>query len=131
MENVNTKLMPADLRPGDVVSIPIGYGLRHYGVVTLAGAVISRSSRHGGVVTQTIEAFADGRRIRRHRAFSNRHVFEIEARARRHIGADYDLLQGNCVHHVRWVHGRQPTMIQRLAGTLEALGDMLGPARRR
>ncbi|MEM7768523.1 MAG: hypothetical protein AAF253_13735 [Pseudomonadota bacterium] len=120
----------SDLRAGDVVSIPFGIGLRHYGVVTLAGTVISRSSRHDGVVEQSIDAFSHGRTLKRHRSYSNRHVFEIEARARRLMGADYDLLRSNCVHHVRWIHGRTPTLSQRVMATMEAVGDMLRPPSR-
>lgn len=126
----DSRLHTHDFTAGDVVSIPFGIGLRHYGVVTLKGTVISRSSRHEGVVEQSLTDFADGRTIKRHRSYSNRHVFEIEARARRVMGADYDLTGGNCVHFVRWTHRRKPTMTQVARGTLEAIRDMLGPPRR-
>ncbi|MEM0985381.1 MAG: hypothetical protein AAGJ32_03965 [Pseudomonadota bacterium] len=117
-------------RPGDVVSIPLGIGLRHYGVVTLAGTVISRSSRHGGVVEQSLEAFADGRHVKRHRPKAGTNPFVTDARARRRVGADYSLTEANCVHHMRWVQGRAPTVIQRTLATVQVIGDMLGPTRR-
>ena len=39
-------------QPGDVVSIPFGGVLTHYGVVTARGTVISNSRKHDGVTEQ-------------------------------------------------------------------------------
>ena len=45
-----------DYRPGAVVSVRFGGVLRHYGVVTFDGRVVSNNGRYGGVVSQSIAA---------------------------------------------------------------------------
>ncbi|MCA8899886.1 MAG: hypothetical protein KDA53_01405 [Hyphomonas sp.] len=120
-----------DFDAGDVVSIPFGGVLRHYGVVTSRGTVISNSRLHGGVVEQTLDVFGDGRTIRRHGRYSETDSYHVELRARRYLGAEYDLFGSNCGHLVRHAHRRKPTPMQVAAATVRAVGDMLsGPKRR-
>ncbi len=116
---------------GDVVSIRFGGVLRHYGVVTSRGTVISNSRKHGGVVEQSLEVFADGRDIRVHGRYSDLDGYHVESRARRRIGADYDLFGSNCGHLVRHAHRRKPTPMQVAAATVKTFGDMLGGQKRR
>ena len=117
--------------PGDVVSIRFAGVLRHYGVVTSRGTVISNSARHDGVTEQSLSAFADGRSIRLHRRPSDMDGYKVEARARRALGARYELGGSNCIDLVRHAHYRKPTPWQIGAGTLMAIGDMLGGPKRR
>lgn len=117
--------------PGDVVAIPFGIGLSHYGLVTLRGTVISNCGRHGGVIEQSLSEFANGKRIRLCERTDHLSAVSAEARARRAIGSNYRLTESNCVHFTRWSHRQRPTSIQIASATLRALGDMmLGPKRR-
>ena len=119
-----------DFRPGDVVSVRFGGVFRHYGIVTYGGRVMSNTRAHDGVVTQTLADFADGRPVRWHGWSEGSDYLALE-RARRRLGAEYDLTGSNCVHFVRHARGRKPTVTQVARGTLEAFRDMLGPKRPR
>lgn len=110
--------------PGDVISIRFAGVLRHYGVVTARGTVISNSRAHGGVVEQTLIEFEAGRRARRDRTETDPHPFEIEARARRALGAGYDLTGSNCIDFTRHTHRRRPTAWQLGSATFMAVRDM-------
>lgn len=114
---------------GDVVSVRFAGVLRHYGVVTLGGRVISNSGKAGGVIEQSLAAFADGRPLKHHRNRSGRHGLEVDARARRALGATYDLTGSNCIDLTRWTHRRRPTPWQVGAATFEACRDMFGRRR--
>jgi hypothetical protein len=120
-----------DFRPGDVVSVRFGGVLRHYGIVGWDGRIISNTRRHHGVVTQSIDDFADGREIRNHGRSASACDFTAIDRASRRIGHDYHLTGSNCVHFVRGAHGRKPTVTQSARGTFEAFRDMVGPKRPR
>ena len=121
-----------DYRPGDVVSVRFAGVLRHYGVITPGGRVMSNCGREGGVVEQSLVDFARGRSVRHHGQFSDRDGVEVYARARRAFGSDYDLTGSNCIDFVRWSHRRRPTSWQVGRATLMAFGDMLnGRGRRR
>lgn len=111
--------------PGDVISIRFAGVLRHYGVVGLDGRVISNSRAGGGVITQSLADFADGRPVMKHRRFSQTDPLEIDARARRHIGKDYDWAGSNCVHLVRGAHKRKPTTLQVTRAVATTVRDML------
>lgn len=120
-----------DYQTGDVVSVRFAGVLRHYGVLTSRGTVISNSVRHDGVTEQTLDDFADGRSLRLHRRPSDMSGYQVEARARRAIGARYELGRSNCIDLVRHSHRRKPTPWQIGAGAVMAIGDMLsGPKRR-
>jgi len=116
---------------GDVVSIRFGGVLRHYGVVTSRGTVICNSRLHGGVVEQSLEAFAAGRYVRLHGRYSDLDGYHVELRARKHLGKDYDLFGSNCGHFVRHAHRRKPTPMQVAAATVRTVGDMLGGPKHR
>lgn len=114
-----------DYRPGDVISIRFAGVLRHYGVVTQRGTVLSNSRLHGGVTEQSLAAFAAGRAVSRHRSVGSGDDLAVEARARRLTGRSYDLTGANCVHFVRHAHRRKPTPLQVGRALVHAAGDML------
>jgi hypothetical protein len=111
--------------PGDVVAIPFGIGLSHYGIVTASGTVISNSRKHGGVVEQSFHEFSNGKRVRlceRTDALSGNAAV---SRARRAKGKPYSLNESNCVHFTRWSHRQKPTSIQIASATARSLADMV------
>ncbi|MEM5515363.1 hypothetical protein WNY37_00265 [Henriciella sp. AS95] len=119
-----------DYRPGDVVSVRFGGVLRHYGVVTHGGRIISNNGRYGGVVSQSLSEFARGREIHNHGPGDGESDYLASARATRRLGHDYHLTGSNCVHFVRSARGRKPTATQIARGTFEAFRDMMKPRRR-
>jgi len=119
------------ISPGDIVSIRFGGVLRHYGVATTRGTVISNSRRHDGVTEQSLDDFADGRSIKVHRKSDAGHPIAAEARARRSLGASYRLVGANCGDFVGHVHRRKPAVTQVGRASLMALGDLISQSRRR
>ena len=117
-------------QPGDVVSIRFSGVLRHYGVVTSGGRVISNSRKHDGVTEQTLDDFADGRTVKVHGSRSDAHHLEVESRARRALGASYRLAGSNCGDFVGHVHKRKPTVTQVGRATMMAIGDLFGNSRK-
>ena len=119
-----------DLPAGEIVSIPFGGVLRHYGVVTARGTVISNSRAAGGVVEQSLETFKAGRALKRHgRRGAN--AYQVEARARHKLGRSYDLTGSNCIDFTQYTHKRRATPWAVGRATLMAFGDMLGGSKRR
>ncbi len=116
--------------PGDVVSVRFAGVLRHYGIVSASGTVISNSNHHGRVIEQSIDAFSNGKPIKTHRRPSDTHGFEVSARARRALGASYDLTGSNCIDLVQRSHGRRATPWQVGKATMMALGDMMSAKRK-
>jgi len=116
--------------PGDVVAIPFGIGLSHYGIVTAAGTVISNSRRHGGVVEQSLSDFSDGKRVRLCERTDALNGAIAESRARRAKGRSYRLTESNCAHLSRWSHRRKPTSIQIASATMRTFADMVFKGRR-
>jgi len=114
-----------DLSAGDIVSIRFSGVLRHYGVVTARGTVISNSQWHGGVVEQSYSEFANGKRVRSHRRPSNTEGYLVETRARRALGQGYDLAGSNCIDLVRHSHRKRPSPWQKGKGVAMTLRDML------
>jgi len=119
------------LEPGDVVAIPFGPGLSHYGLVTSSRTVISNSRKHGGVVEQSLEDFANGKRIRLCERSDTLGAVAAETRARRALGKPYSLTGSNCAHLARSVHRRNPTSIQIARAATHALGDLILGVKRR
>lgn len=113
-----------DLPAGTIVSVPYAKILRHYGVVTSRGTVISNSRKGGGVIEQSFAAFGNGGRIRRHDGSSKDDPRVIEARARRKLGRDYDVTGSNCIDFTRHTHRRRPTPWQLGRAALMAARDM-------
>ena len=113
-----------DFEPGDIVSVRFGGVLRHYGVVTFGGRVVSNNGKHGGVISQSITEFADGRRIKRHgRAQGDPYL--TDARARSNIGQDYHLTGSNCIDFTRHTHSHRKTPWLVARATMMAVGDMI------
>ena len=117
--------------PGDVVAIPFGVGLSHYGLVTSRGTVISNSSKHGGVIEQSFTEFSNGRRIRLCERTDPLDAIVAETRARRAKGSSYSLTEANCAHFTRYSRRQRPTTIQIASATVSAFKDMLFGAKRR
>ncbi|MEL7135710.1 MAG: hypothetical protein AAGK35_09145 [Pseudomonadota bacterium] len=116
--------------PGDVVAIPFGIGLSHYGVVTAKGTVISNSRKHGGVIEQILSEFSNGRRIRLCERTDALGGAIAEMRARRRKGQSYHLTESNCAHLSRHSHRQKPTSIQIASATARTFADMLFGGRR-
>ena len=118
-----------DLEPGDVVSVRFAGVLRHYGVVTFGGRIVSNSQRHGGVISQTLAEFSDGKRVRRHGQADRDLAYLSHHRAHRHLGADYHLTGSNCIDYSRRALGKRPTPWQVGRALLMAVSDMGRPRR--
>lgn len=116
--------------PGDVVAIPFGIGLSHYGIVTASGTVISNSGRHGGVIEQSLAEFAGGKRVRLCERTDSLSGAIAESRARRAKGRTYSLTDSNCAHFSRWSHRQKPTSVQIASATARTLVDMVFGYRR-
>lgn len=114
-----------DLQPGDVVSVPFAGVMRHYGVVTFGGRIVSNCGKAGGVISQSFDEFAGGRSVKHHPGGGLDKAYRAEAYAQRRIGGDYSLTGSNCVHFARRAQGKGPTTTQYARATLMALGDML------
>ena len=104
--------------------MPYARVLRHYGVVTARGTVISNSRKGGGVIEQSFGAFTNGTKVRTHNGASDDHPHVIEARARRKLGRSYDLTGSNCIDLTRHTHRRRPTPWQVGRATIMAVCDM-------
>jgi len=121
-----------DLKPGDIVSVRFGGVLRHYGLVTFGGRILSNNGERGGVISQSLSDFAQGRELKHHpRNKPEESEYLAHHRAHRRLGHDYDLTSSNCVHFVRSARGKSPTATQYARGALATLGDMFGPKRDR
>lgn len=116
--------------PGDVIAIPFGIGLSHYGIVTAQGTVISNSRAHGGVIEQSLSAFSNGKRIRLCERTDALNGAIAENRARRAKGRPYSLTDANCAHFSRWSHRQKPTSIQIASATARTFVDMIFGSRR-
>ena len=95
--------------PGEIVSIPFVGILRHYGVVTVRGTIISNSRLGGGVVEQSLDEFRGGKRLRCHGVQSSINPYLVDMRARRGLGQPYDLTGSNCIDFTRHTHRQTPT----------------------
>ncbi|MEL6858362.1 MAG: hypothetical protein AAFO74_08250 [Pseudomonadota bacterium] len=116
--------------PGDMIAIPFGIGLLHYGIVTARGTVISNSRKHGGVVEQSFLDFASGKRVRLCERTDVLGGAVAERRARQALGGRYRLTESNCAHLTRRSHRQKPTSVQIASATARAVGDMLFGSRR-
>jgi hypothetical protein len=94
----------------EIVSVP-WYGFRHRGIsVTFPGGwrCIYANSPGSGVVRQTLQEFALGRRIETSPISSRLSPHEIVRRAESLLGKPYNLLTWNCDHFVRAAVGHEP-----------------------
>lgn len=118
-----------DLQPGDLVSVRFGGVFRHYGVVTFGGRILSNNGERGGVISQSLSEFADGRDVKRHKRREDTCEYLTHHRSHRRLGHDYDLTGSNCIDFARHSRGEKPTVTQYARGALMTLGDMFGPRR--
>ena len=99
--------------PGSVVSTPIIFGLRHYGIVSDRWEndmpmVISGSNRMGEVVEESWTVFAPSGQWRREALIGPISGLAAVARARTRIGSKYELLSWNCDHLAHYAVGLSP-----------------------
>ncbi|MAP93624.1 MAG: hypothetical protein CMK07_01620 [Ponticaulis sp.] len=113
-----------DLQPGDVVSVRFAGVLRHYGVVTFGGRIVSNNGERGGVISQTYDEFAQGRDVNVERRRSMDDGYHAEHHAHRRLGHDYHLAGSNCIDFVNRATRRAPTLSQYARATAMTLGDM-------
>ena len=116
--------------PGDVVAIPFGIGLSHYGIVTAQGTVISNSRKHGGVIEPSLADCSYGIRVRLCERTDALGGAIAETRARRRKGQNYHLTESNCAHFSRYSHRQKPTSIQIASATARTFADMIFGGRR-
>lgn len=93
--------------PGDIVSVRVG-AVRHEGIMTEHGRVISNSRRSGGVFEESLRSFAVGRRIKNHGQLRPADPKLVLAKARSQIGRAYHPYTFNCEHFVRNCYGKDP-----------------------
>lgn len=110
--------------PGDVISVRFAGVLRHYGVVTFGGRVLSNNGYRGGVISQTVAEFADGRSVQYHGNRDGSCGYLAHDRAHRHLGKDYTLTGANCIDYTRQARGQRPSPWQVGRAVLMAIGDM-------
>lgn len=105
----NTFLKSHDaISHGDIVSIVVWGIVRHWGIVTSSGSVISNSGRHGGVIEQTLDEFSCGQALNKVGYLGSLAPWEVERRARSMLGIRYSALLHNCEHFAYWAHGEEP-----------------------
>lgn len=120
-----------DLRPGDLVSVRFAGVLRHYGVVTFGGRVVSNNGEHGGVISQSYAEFAKGRDVQIHRRRHDDDGYHAHHHSLSRLGNDYEIAGSNCIDFVNRSTRRGPTASQYARAGLMALGDMFSPRRGR
>ncbi len=116
--------------PGAAVSVPIGLGYRHKGIVSDQWydgkpMVISNSARAGGVYEEPWDEFAGGREVRNEKLCGDFPPHVIISRARSFLGTKYDLLNWNCDHLVTEALGLNRESPQ-LQATVAVLALTLG-----
>lgn len=99
--------------PGDIVSVRVG-AVRHEGIMTEHGRVISNSRRSGGVFEESMRIFAEGRTIKNHGQLRPLDPNHVLARARSQIGRGYHPYTFNCEHFVRFCYGKSPYSPQKM-----------------
>lgn len=93
--------------PGDVVSVRVKGAVRHEGIMTETGHVISNSRRKGGVFEESFRTFAEGRKVVNHGPRNGLNSDTVLARARSLKGRTYNPYTYNCEHFVREVYGER------------------------
>ena len=113
---------PASLyAKGETIKTWYGYGCWHYGISDGAGGAMHSSKRHDRKVTFTILIkFSDGREVSKSPDITSDDLIVAYQRAEARIGESYDLLNRNCEHFLREVHGL-PSETPQLQDTICAL----------
>jgi len=113
-------------QPGDVVSVRTRSGIRHEGIMTETGRVISNSRRRGGVYEESFRSFADGGKVINHGPRNRLDSDIVLARARARSGKNYNPYSYNCEHFVREVYGeRRHSPQKKIVLGLAAVAAML------
>jgi|SRR5882724_7253001 len=99
----------AALRPGTVLSTG-RLGFRHFGVSTdyyINGlpTVISNTGKYGKVMEESLEQFKEQGDLKIEGYWGSLLPQEVLRRAREKLGTRYIILNWNCEHFVRFVHG--------------------------
>lgn len=98
-------------QPGHVWSVWKGI-VRHVGIETLAGTIISASPKFGGVAEISKHEFADNQSPK-HKGFpGSLSAWQVDARARGLVGQAYSVWKNNCEHFVNEAHGLNRTSPQ-------------------
>ena len=92
-------------REGDVVSVRVNGVIKHVGIMTEDGRVISNSRRRGGVYEESFRAFANGGKVTNHGPRANMCSKKVMARARARKGHRYNPYDYNCEHFVHESYG--------------------------
>ena len=89
---------------GEIIKTHCGYW--HYGVSDGAGGVIHPSKKHDCKVVHTpLEKFSGGHKVLKSPDITSDDLTVAYKNAEARIGESYDLLNCNCEHFVREVHG--------------------------
>jgi len=110
--NIQSNSNLAALRPGTVLSTGRP-GFRHFGVSTdnyINGlpTVISNTGKYGKVVEESLEQFKEQGDLKIEGYWSSLTPQDVLRRAREKLGTRYLLLNWNCEHFVRFIHGLEP-----------------------
>lgn len=92
---------------GQILSIKWHVRIQHDGIYIGNGRVIAASKRTGKVCEQTLEDFADGRKIKSKGYPSEIPPHIVVANARSKIGKKYNLIGYNCQHFASECHGQK------------------------
>ena len=108
-EGVNdaSQATPASLyAKGETIKTWCGYGCWHYGISDGADGAIHSSKRHDRKVTfTTLMKFSDGREVSKSPDITSDDLTAAYQKAEARIGEPYNVLDNNCEHFVREVHG--------------------------
>ena len=111
-----TNIQPNDnltaLRPGTILSTGRP-GYRHFGISTdcyINGlpTVISNTGKYGKVIEESLEQFQEQGDLKVEGYWGSLNHQDVLRRAREKLGSRYFLLNWNCEHFVRFVHGLKP-----------------------
>ncbi len=91
--------------PADVISVRVGGLIRHEGIMTHSGTIISNSRRRGGVYEESPHIFANRGKLINHGPLLDTDPDLVIARAYARIGHKYDPVHYNCEHFVRDCYG--------------------------
>ena len=94
-------------REGDVVSVRVNGLVKHVGIMTEDGRVISNSRRRGGVYEESFRSFANGGKVTNHGPRRDMCSKRVLARARARQGMGYNPYNYNCEHFVHESYGEQ------------------------
>ena len=92
------------VQPGTIVAVSVG-PTTHMGIATERGTFIANSKKWGCVREQGQEEFSGGQPVRSVGYWGKLTPADVLDRARSLVGKRYDVVDFNCEHFVRLVHG--------------------------